>query len=65
MYLPVVLYCTGGIYCAVELDEYGKFERKAKTLPVQNDATTLGATWDQVCRVALHDSTIGELSEPT
>ena len=58
----MILDCTGGIYCAVELDEYGKFERKVKTLPVLNDATTLGATWDQVCHAVLlhHDSIIDE-----
>ena len=37
-----------GIYCCLELDEYGKFERKARTLPVTLDNATLNTTWDQV-----------------
>lgn len=37
-----------GIYCCLELDEYGKFERKARTLPVTMDNATLITTWDQV-----------------
>ncbi len=37
-----------GIYCCLELDEYGKFERKARTCPVTMDNATLISTWDQV-----------------
>ena len=39
-----------GIYCCLELDEYGKFERKARTCPVTMDNATLISTWDQVIR---------------
>ena len=39
---------TVGIYCCLELDEYGKFERKARTCPVTMDNATLISTWDQV-----------------
>jgi len=37
-----------GLYCCLELDEYGKFERKARTLPSSTDTATLNTTWDQV-----------------
>ena len=37
-----------GLYCCLELDEYGKFERKARTTPTNADNVTLIATWDQV-----------------
>lgn len=36
-----------GLHCALELDEYGRFDRKARTLPVNTDMTTLTTTWDQ------------------
>ena len=36
-----------GLYCCLELDEYGKFERKARTLPTNTDGVTLITTWDQ------------------
>ena len=46
---PTTLYplahVSGGVYCAVELDEYGRFERKARTLPVPAEPAI---TWDQV-----------------
>lgn len=48
----VVMYYatpTASLYCCLELDEYGKFERKARTLPSNNDPVTLITTWDQVC----------------
>ena len=40
-----------GIYCCLEMDEYGKFERKARTLPASMDNATLSTTWDQVMHV--------------
>lgn len=36
-----------GLHCALELDEYGRFDRKARTLPSNTDPTTLSTTWDQ------------------
>ena len=48
MYLVFVPSTAVGIYCCLELDEYGKFERKARTLPVTMDNATLISTWDQV-----------------
>ena len=29
------------------MDEYGRFDRKARTLPSNTDPTTLSTTWDQ------------------
>ncbi len=40
--------CTAGVYCCLELDEYGKFERKARTIPTTTDNPTLVTSWDQV-----------------
>lgn len=38
---------SAGLYCCLELDEYGKFERKACTLPTNTDGIALETTWDQ------------------
>ncbi len=44
---PLPSLPTAGLYCCLELDEYGKFERKARTLPTNTDGVTLETTWDQ------------------
>ena len=52
MLLCMCLFCFAvGLYCCLELDEYGKFERKARTLPTNTDNATLTTTWDQVSQV--------------
>ena len=33
--------------CALEVDEYGRFDRKARTLPAMPDTATLITNWDQ------------------
>ena len=35
-----------GLFCGLELDEYGKFDRKARTRPATTDLTTLNTVWD-------------------
>lgn len=40
-------YFTDGLHCGLEFDEYSRFDRKARTLPVNVDLTTLTAIWDQ------------------
>ena len=46
--LLLSLSLTAGLYCCLEVDEYGKFERKARTLPTNTDTATLNTSWDQV-----------------
>ena len=50
-YNPFFFLRSVGIYCCLEMDEYGKFERKARTLPASMDNATLSTTWDQVMHV--------------
>ena len=43
----LLLLPLDGLHCALEFDEYSRFDRKARTLPVNMDMTTLMVTWDQ------------------
>lgn len=44
---------SAGVYCVLELDEYGKFERKARTQPTGTDDPTLLTSWDQDFEIEL------------
>ncbi|KAL5477962.1 hypothetical protein EMCRGX_G024828 [Ephydatia muelleri] len=36
-----------GLYCALELDEYGRLDRKARTTPTSFDPVKSAASWDE------------------
>ena len=39
---------AAGLYCALELDEYGRLDRKARTTPTSFDPVKSAASWDEV-----------------
>ena len=41
-----IFLCTVGLFCGLELDEYGRLDRKARTRPANTDLTTLNTVWD-------------------
>lgn len=48
--VPIIIHVyiyADGLHCGLEFDEYSRFDRKARTLPVNMDMTTLMVTWDQ------------------